>query len=462
MIYSKNAEVLNQRYPSTYEKIKNVRLDKQYYELVQTKIQSPTLKVNDRDRSYYLHSRYNPLREAESFVRENYDETISTYIIYGMGFLYHIEALLKKARKAQIIVFESNIYVLKSAAENIDLYRVLKADRVKVVFEDDIKGFSSKFKKALEMDNKKLIIHVPSLSAMPDDLLEIKYLLEEYKMKQRSILKHIDELDYNFEDNLSNYDDNIDMLFDRFNNIPIIIVSAGPSLEKNIKFLKAAKDKAIVLATSRTVKSLLKAEVSPDIIIVTDAQPFVYNSHLKGIDIDIPIIALSTCDKRIFENYGGHKFIALQKDYIPAEKYAVKNNNVLIETGNSVAAAALDIAIRLGCSPIIFVGQDLAYTDSKTHAASVGSRNIKGDKNLRPVEDIHGNTVYTSMDLFSILRWIQNRISRERDKTFIDATEGGARIKGTKIMTLEDVIDKELQNSKSINLKFSKEVKDNE
>ena len=96
----------------------------------------------------------------------------------------------------------------------------------------------------------------------------------------------------------------------------------------------------------------------------------------------------------------------------------------------------------MGCNPIVFVGQDLAFTDNKTHSKATYSKDITVSENLREVEDIYGNIVYTPKNLYIYLRWIQNRINKEESITFIDATEGGARIKGTEILTLEKAIDK--------------------
>lgn len=132
----------------------------------------------------------------------------------------------------------------------------------------------------------------------------------------------------------------------------------------------------------------------------------------------------------------------MQRGYLPAEQYANKNNNVLVDTGELVATTGLDVAIKMGCNPIIFVGQDLAFTDNKTHSKDIFSKDIIENNNLRDVEDIYGNTVKTSKNLYIYLRWIQNRIYKEEDIQFIDSTEGGAKIKGTKVMRLSEVIDK--------------------
>ena len=139
-------------------------------------------------------------------------------------------------------------------------------------------------------------------------------------------------------------------------------------------------------------------------------------------------------------NYKGEKYIALQEGYTPAEEYAKSNGYILVQTGGSVATTGLDLAIKMGCNPIVFVGQDLAFTDNKTHSSATFSKEISSIHNLREIDDIYGDTIYTSKNLYIYLRWIQKRIAEEKGIEFIDATEGGAKIKGTKVMRLEQVV----------------------
>ena len=268
--------------------------------------------------------------------------------------------------------------------------------------------------------------------------IQFKYLLEEYIIKENNIERFSSILDENFKSNIENYNYNIDKLFGKYKNKNLYLVSAGPSLDKNIHELKKVRDTDIVFSVGRAVRPLLKANIRPDYIIITDPSERLYDMQLKGLDIDVPIIVLSTCDKNVMLNYKGIKYIALQNGYSPAEEYAENKGNLLVETGGSVATTALDVAIRMGFSRIVFVGQDLAFTDNKTHSKDTFSQSIKNDDNLREIQDINDSTIKTFKNLYIYLRWIQKRIKEENYVEFIDSTEGGAKIMGTKIMKLSD------------------------
>lgn len=440
MYYENNIKLLKKNYNQIYKDIIKIIPNKNFYEVIKTKTNQLTLQIIKENKSIYLHSKYNPTREAKNIAEENYDLNVQNYIIFGLGFGYHVEQLMKIAPNANFYILETNKEIFRLAVDNVDLTSIIDNNRIHLYVSDDIPQISKIFNNILLLDDMKIVLHNTFLKIIPNHLLEIKHLLEEFKMKEKSVEKFTPLLEQNFKVNIENYDKNVDILFNKFKNIPLYIISAGPSLDKNIKELK--KVKGIILSVGRAVRPLLKEGIAPNLIIITDPQQFVYDRQLKDLHIDVPIIVLSTCDKNIMLKYKGQKLIALQEGYLMAEKYARENKNKLIQTGGSVATTALDVAINMGCNPIIFVGQDLAYTNNKTHSKATNFEDITVNDKLREVEDVYGNKVYTPKNLHSYLRWIQNRIKVEKDIKFIDATEGGARIMGTEVLTLRETIEK--------------------
>lgn len=417
------------------------------YILIPTKQPNkPTIQATLDNKNYLLYSKYNPTRDSQAFAEESYDENVENYLVYGLGLGYHINELedliITNSKDYHIYIIECNKDILKLAMDNINLTRILSNENITFIMMENEKKSYDKLNKILSIDNIKIAIHRSSLNIIPGEFIELKYLLEEFVMKQNTVDTYANILDNNFKYNIENFDSGVDTLFNKFTNKPLYLVAAGPSLDKNIHELAKVKDKGIILSVGRAVRSLLATGIVPDYIIITDPSDYLYDMQLKGLDIDVPIIALSTCDKDVLLNYEGKRYIALQYGYPSAEKYAEDNNYSLVETGGSVATTGLDVAIRMGCNPIIFVGQDLGFTDKKTHSKETFSKNVIDSYSLRDVEDVYGNTIQTSKNLYIYLRWIQNRIAEEKDIEFIDATEGGARIKGTKIMNLSDVVNK--------------------
>jgi hypothetical protein len=102
----------------------------------------------------------------------------------------------------------------------------------------------------------------------------------------------------------------------------------------------------------------------------------------------------------------------------------------------------VDLAYRFGADPIVLVGQDLSFAEGRTHASGAACEGeIDKNREYIEVEDVNGRTVLTDKVFLSMLTFFNNYFARRRDRRFIDASEGGARIKHTEIMKLKDVIN---------------------
>ena len=102
---------------------------------------------------------------------------------------------------------------------------------------------------------------------------------------------------------------------------------------------------------------------------------------------------------------------------------------------------AFCLAEALGCNPIILTGMDLAFTGDKLHAKDVESSIERTPGKNLTCEDIFGNRVRTDPAFKSFVAGLEQEI-KKTDGLCIDATEGGARKKGTAIMKLKDAIEK--------------------
>jgi hypothetical protein len=134
--------------------------------------------------------------------------------------------------------------------------------------------------------------------------------------------------------------------------------------------------------------------------------------------------------------------------YFNLEGYAerlfgkINKNSGILNSGGSVATGAFSVCETLGFKRIILVGQDLAYSGNSTHA---GGKNVdaSGSGNyIELVDDIYGNKIKTRYDWYIYIKWFEDAIALFHGDEVIDATEGGAKIKGTTILNLKDTIDK--------------------
>jgi hypothetical protein len=115
-----------------------------------------------------------------------------------------------------------------------------------------------------------------------------------------------------------------------------------------------------------------------------------------------------------------------------------------VRVGPSVANVAFDLAVKLGLNPIVLIGQDLAYTNGLSHASSTAyQRPIEETSSqFNEVEDVFGGKVLTDRVLSSMREWFNREIARlPAERMIINATEGGAKIEGARIMRFREVLD---------------------
>jgi hypothetical protein len=97
----------------------------------------------------------------------------------------------------------------------------------------------------------------------------------------------------------------------------------------------------------------------------------------------------------------------------------------------------------LGCNPIILIGQDLAFEGDATHAEGTKygeKQDLAWAKDTREVEGNYVPTIRTTRVWEMFRKYYEHDIARFNGKV-INATEGGAKILGTELMTFQDTIN---------------------
>ncbi len=229
-------------------------------------------------------------------------------------------------------------------------------------------------------------------------------------------------------------------------DVPGIIVAAGPSLNKNIGELKNAVGKSFMIAVDTAVKPLLREGIRPDMIMMIDGKKPLKLFEAEGIH-DIPIVSSLDAATEVLAYHRGMKFF-FHQGYEFAEKILGRSTALSgsVPSGGSVATSAFSLMIKLGLTRIILVGQDLAYTNNRSHADGT-FRETMDEINTSRMQMVDGNyeeKVPTPTNLKQFLDWYEDtiRVMHKRLPEFrvINATEGGAKIAGTEIMTLKEAV----------------------
>ncbi len=412
-------------------------------DIEETALGYPTLLYHS-DKNRYLCSTVDPMLEAYRLAKENFTPEADSYRIWGMGLGYHVYALYQLTHGSTDIYVYDNDSFLFDIAKSGKLgpwQEVFSDPRIHLIEDPD----ATKFSASLAEEETKIILHMPSVHKLPEysqAQTERKNILKKLQITINSFKEQKDDIILNFYRNIRNVDGYAEELFPEFENQNVVIVAAGPSLDKNIHVLKTALDNHApikVLCVGTVLRKLVNAGITPNTIFEMDASPIIYN-HIKNLEqLDVPLIINTSTYYELAQNYHGKRYLACQKDFGSAEALGRK----LFNTGGSVITLAIDFAIQAKAKRIILVGCDMAFTGHTTYADGTTDKHSTKNDTVIYVKEYYGGTVPTGFLLSSYREWIENRITAEDTKNIklINATEGGAYIEGMIHLPLKEVTD---------------------
>lgn len=456
-------ECLRIYYPGLYEEIKRNNMNSKFdekYKLIENKDKSFNLLIDNKT---YLHSKYNPIREATIWVGGIELDEEDTIVIFGLGLGYYLDILLEKFPNKKIIIIEPELHIFSQALKVKDYSAHLANENIVFIVNEN--KYTIRHLIDYYIKNNKIrniyFAHLSIYDSMYEEYINNAYkqISSLMKMLEGNLFTEIMSSKrwiYNILRNVKFIQKNsvIDKFKDKMKGIPVIIVSAGPSLERNINLLNTVTEKAIIIAVGSAANILETRGIEPHIIMGIDGNKSEgrifknLRNHTPLLIYDNVIYYESLIDYR-----GSKMWLTLHSDkYMDrfCKKLNIKTNKFLV--GGSVANLALDFAIWLESSCIIFLGQDLCYTKEKLYAdGAIHQRNIDDkDKYIKEI-DIHGDEVYTKHALLNFKNWFEDYIDYNKlNKGIYNCTEGGIPIAGIPNIRFQEAIDNYLTEEYNI------------
>lgn len=229
-----------------------------------------------------------------------------------------------------------------------------------------------------------------------------------------------------------------------------IIVSTGPSLNKQLPLLKEIAPYATLFCIDASFPILAKAGIKPDIVLSlerVDLTAKFYEETPLDFQKGVIFALTSIVHKRLIQaiKKGVKQFSFRPFGYtnlFDLHQYGY------VGIGMSAANMAYELVVHSRFKRCVFIGQDLSFSQSgNSHASGAiyGDREIKPkkDKDKIFIEKYGGNgKVETTLVWKLFLEFFEKDIFNTPYKLeVINATEGGARIKGTKEMPFKEVCD---------------------
>ncbi|EAI8618185.1 DUF115 domain-containing protein [Campylobacter jejuni] len=424
------------------------------------------LNIYDKTHNVFM---YENLEEEINFFYQSILEKTHRYpfaCIYGIGNALLIKNLSKHYK--HLFIFESEIELFILALSVIDLSEELCSGKIYLV----------------DIEEERVDIQLLILFDMKDiseylSLYEMFVNNVYYKKFYEDIWHKADELcEKNIKVVIRNLGSNSDLSFECYShllqNIPsmlesipfqrilserknkfenAIVVSAGPSLAKQLPLLKAYQDKAVIFCADGALSMLEKEGIVPDYVTNLDftdlAMKFFQNKENKT---SLNILSCATHPNVVHSLKAENCMIVLRNKAL-YQRFNL-NDFGYIDTGTHVSHFSYTLALALGFKNIIMIGQDLAF-DEKGNSHSKGfdfGEKFSGEENI---DKLKVPAYAGKGEVLTHITWNDYRIKLEylfacndQKAKFYNATEGGARINFTEELSFKECCEKLLTKEK--------------
>jgi hypothetical protein len=471
-IYQANMELLSLRDFSLAQRIEALNA---VGEVIPSRTSYPTLRVSDgRGGTVSFHSIYDPLKESQRLIEGLELKEGDLIIILGFGLGYHVLELLAKGCKgATLLVVEADPGIFRTAMETLDLGPILRREEIVVAVGLDQDGMievlNSKIN-LLRAGDVKIIEHPPSMRTYPEYYRWAKELIKDYIDITLTNLASLDRHGWMWYENaLANLteiaeNEGVSKLFGAFPGVPAVVVSAGPSLDKNVECLRGFENSVIIIVVDTALKILQRRGLRPHLVVSVDGLLDNYR-HFQGAKTQgLCLVAEPMTYPDILKSFQGHKLIASIGGPIVEWVEGLVGKKGELKAGGSVSTIAFQLARRMGCDPLILVGQDLSFPGMKFYAQGTYRDDLWGEaaNRFHTLEMSHrsliqadsvfmvprsgGGEVPTHSNITGYLRWFKYELGKTKGKglklvpTVINATEGGAAIQGAIDMSLSEAL----------------------
>ena len=396
-----------------------------------------------------VHSRFDPRAEAEEIARQALASGARRFLVFGFGLGYHIQSLLASHDGVdEAAVFEFNPALLEAAMQAGDLTELFRDPRLHLHLPESTEAFA---KEILELHHTEyqLLYHRPSLHLTPESMRAAVDIVEGLSVEKMNVVRRSNEMEENRQANRGAVmaAPGVETLFGRLRGRGAIVVAAGPSLDKTLADLSLFRGQVAVIAVNAIFRKIVNAGLRPSVVVCVESRPEIVNDFEGLWGSDVPLVFLPTTQHRVVSRYEGPKIVAYAEGDRTLGPWARSFPKGRLKSGlGSASGTAIDLAIKMKANPILFTGLDLAFTDRRSYCRGVFAKEslrATGGPYTREVPAVGGGKVATSLAFHHARLAIENLILQVKmediNRIFIDATDGGARIAGTRVMSLQAV-----------------------
>lgn len=369
--YKKNRDILERRFPGIAEKLDAPPHGETSDPPVETS-QSLDGRRTLRYRGSWLHSRHDPLKEAQRLIESSIPENCPYCLFYGFGLAYHLEEFIRKHPRTPFAVVEPDIKLFNICLElrdftgifmNPDFSFALDAapDAIPALLEN-VRG-----------QGIQICMLRPAVNNNKDYFDKVAKVVSDFLARKEINANTLNKFSRLWVSNICNNlplslsAPAISLLKNSFKGKPVLLLAAGPTLDTLLPYLPRLKKRMLLVCVDTALKACLRVNVEPDFLIMTDPQ--YWNSrHIDRCSISgcLLISDVSTYPSAFRKNPVKTFFCSTP---FPLGEYfeSRTERKGKLKSGGSVATAAWDFSRLCGARTIYCSGLDLSFPRGETH-----------------------------------------------------------------------------------------------
>ncbi|WP_411502692.1 motility associated factor glycosyltransferase family protein [Brevibacillus centrosporus] len=474
MILIDNISFLKKKYPEVWQTVNEHQenLDLENIRVEMAKNGLPTLMVQTGSISNFLHSKYDPVSEAEKVIAQFQNIDSEKHVVfYGVGLGYHIEAFIQQHPSTSFSIYEPNVTIFTQYASHRQINKIANNNLKNIYMGIDSDVLTKNLKHLIDHVKAEMVMIVlPTYERIFSE--QTKYFIEEFRdkvfLKRATIsanLSFAKRLTVNSIMNMPTAIRTPNLLHEKpseFCGKPAILVSAGPSLDVEIENLRYIKENglAYIFSVGTSINTLIENGIEPDAAFTYDGSVENQMVFEKVIERDlksIPLVFGSIVGHELIPKYPGPLLnFVVARDYLTPLYLKREDGKSIdfVDSSKSIAIITLQILYKLGCDPVVLVGQNLAYLGDSWYSKNityVGKVDEKQRKEAIVVKDVEGKDVYTNRGLDMFRKEMEHYVNMYSDLEVINTTKGGAHIEGTTYVSLDKVIAEKLTERNIVN-----------
>lgn len=439
---------------------------------------APSARVGSGGSRRLLASAHWPLTEALRLAESVDIAESAVFIVSGLGVGHHVAALARRLNKTGIVVvFEPDLGLLRALFERVDFAEVFGSGSVALVTDPDDSATISRLVDGVEglvAMGVTLIEHPPSRAGVGDagkvfhrNFVDV---VRAVRMTVTTTLVQVKATLRNLTQNLDRYarSPGITELAGCCAGRPGIVVSAGPSLARNLHLLgkPGVREQFAIVAVQTVLKPMLDKGIRPHFVTALDHSEISrrFYEGLTAADVEgITLVVDPKVNPAVLEAWPGRVRTQADRHLDLLLGPSLTRAKGTMKPGATVAHLAYYLARFLGCDPVALIGQDLGFTDGQYYSSGAAIHNVwacelnrfhslellewerilRMGRHLRRAMDVFDRPVFTDEQMSTYLVQFERdfKADVERGLRVVDATEGGVRKSHTQVQSLGEFLD---------------------